>query len=251
MANFWHAAAAVAVAALLGACSPEGGLNLNNLDPDLRGWGGGGLDTAPAAAAAAPRPAPDSRGIITYPGYQVAIARQGDTVAAIAARLGLNAAQLASYNAIDAAAPLNAGAVVALPGRVAPGTAVPAPSGSGAVTDPFAGQGMKQPNIPGGPAPAATQPAASQPRQHVVVAGETADLLLLEGIKVGEKLPVAAAAPTAATSLFSSWKTILALVGAFVLGIALTALLMRRRRPEPALQTSEQALTASRRTPFP
>lgn len=174
MANFWQAAAAVAVAALLGACSPEGGLNLNNLDPDLRGWGGSGLDTAPAAAAAAPRPAPDSRGIITYPGYQVAIARQGDTVAAIAARLGLNAAQLASYNAIDAAAPLNAGAVVALPGRVAPGTAVPAPSGSGAVTDPFAGQGMKQPNIPGGPAPAATQPAASQPRQHVVVAGETA-----------------------------------------------------------------------------
>ncbi|GAB3309382.1 hypothetical protein [Hymenobacter tenuis] len=86
-----------------------------------------------------------------------------------------------------------------------------------------------------------------------VVAGETADLLLLEGIKVGEKLPVAATAPAAATSLFSSWKTILALVGAFVLGIGLTALLMRRRRQpaEPALQTSEQALTASRRTPFP
>ena len=84
-----------------------------------------------------------------------------------------------------------------------------------------------------------------------VVTGETADLLLLEGIKVGEKLPVAATAPAAATSLFSSWKTILALVGAFVLGIGLTALLMRRRRPEPVLQTSEQALTASRRTPFP
>ncbi|GAA4388665.1 hypothetical protein [Hymenobacter koreensis] len=86
-----------------------------------------------------------------------------------------------------------------------------------------------------------------------VVAGETADLLLLDGIKVGEKLPVAAAAPAAATSLFSSWKTILALVGAFVLGIGLTALLLRRRRQplEPVLQTSEQALTASRRAPFP
>jgi hypothetical protein len=84
-----------------------------------------------------------------------------------------------------------------------------------------------------------------------IVAGDKADLLLLEGIKVGEKLPVAATAPVAATSFFSSWKTILALVGAFVLGIALTALLMRRRRPEPVLQTSEQALTASRRTPFP
>ena len=84
-----------------------------------------------------------------------------------------------------------------------------------------------------------------------IVAGDKADLMLLEGIKVGEKLPVAATAPAAAGSLFSSWKTILALVGAFVLGIGLTALLMRRRRPEPVLQTSEQALTASRRSPFP
>ena len=83
-----------------------------------------------------------------------------------------------------------------------------------------------------------------------IVAGDKADLLLLEGIKVGEKLPVAAAAPAVGTSLFSSWKAILALVGAFVLGIALTALLMRRRR-EPVLQTSGQALATSRRAPFP
>ncbi|KAA9325114.1 hypothetical protein F0P96_20670 [Hymenobacter busanensis] len=61
-----------------------------------------------------------------------------------------------------------------------------------------------------------------------VVAGDKADLLLLDGIKVGEKLPVAAT-PAAAPSLFSSWKTILALIGAFVLGIGLTALLLRRR----------------------
>ena len=84
-----------------------------------------------------------------------------------------------------------------------------------------------------------------------VVAGDKADLLLLEGIKVGEKLPVAEAPHTDAPGLFSSWKTILALVGAFVLGIGLTALLLRRRRQSPVLQTSEPALTASRRTPFP
>ncbi|SHM25690.1 hypothetical protein [Hymenobacter psychrotolerans] len=84
-----------------------------------------------------------------------------------------------------------------------------------------------------------------------IVAGETADLLLLEGIKVGEKLPVAEAPHAETSGLFSSWKTILALVGAFVLGIGLTVLLMRRRRPEPVLQTSDQALTASRRTPLP
>ena len=63
-----------------------------------------------------------------------------------------------------------------------------------------------------------------------IVAGEQADLLLLEGIKVGEKLPVVAGPAVAAPGLFSSWTTILALVGAFVLGIGLTAVLMRRRR---------------------
>jgi hypothetical protein len=67
-----------------------------------------------------------------------------------------------------------------------------------------------------------------------VVAGEKADLLLLDGIKVGAKLPVAAASVPAAPSLFSSWKTILALLGAFALGMALTALLLRRRRRSPS-----------------
>ena len=49
---------------------------------------------------------------------------------------------------------------------------------------------------------------------------------------------------------FASWKTILALVGAFILGIGLTAVLMRRRGREVPV-TSEKALTASRSTPFP
>ncbi|QNE42060.1 MULTISPECIES: hypothetical protein [Hymenobacter] len=63
-----------------------------------------------------------------------------------------------------------------------------------------------------------------------VVAGERADLLLLDGIKVGAKLPAAVAPAAATPSLFSSWKTILALVGAFLLGVGLTALLLRRRQ---------------------
>ena len=66
-----------------------------------------------------------------------------------------------------------------------------------------------------------------------VVAGDKADLMLLKGVKVGKELPVAAAAPPAAPSIFSSWKTILALVGAFVLGIVLTAVLLRRHRNAP------------------
>ena len=83
-----------------------------------------------------------------------------------------------------------------------------------------------------------------------VTAGDRADLLLLEGIAVGKELPVAAAPAAAAPSIFSSWKTILALVGAFVLGIGLTAALLRRRRSEAPL-TSEKVLTASRRSPLP
>jgi hypothetical protein len=74
-----------------------------------------------------------------------------------------------------------------------------------------------------------------------IVAGEKADLLLLEGIKVGEKLPVTGAPAPAASSLFSSWKTILALLGAFALGIGLTVFLMRRRQA-PAVSTPTPAV---------
>lgn len=68
-----------------------------------------------------------------------------------------------------------------------------------------------------------------------IVAGDKADLLLLDGIKVGAKLPVAATAVPDAPGLFSSWKTMLALVGAFALGVVLTVMLLRRR---PALRVS-------------
>jgi hypothetical protein len=74
-----------------------------------------------------------------------------------------------------------------------------------------------------------------------VVAGAQADLMLLAGIEVGKKLPVAAV-PDAAPTLFSSWKNILLLVGAFVLGIAVTAVLMRRRRPAAPVATSTPAV---------
>ncbi len=178
MAKIRHWALAAGAAVTLVSCGPQGGLDFSNFDPDLRGWGRGGLDTAGAAAQAQPRPAPDQRGVISYPGYQVAIARQGDTVATVAARLGLNAAELASYNAINAGTVLNPGAVVALPRRVAAGAPVAgAPLGAptGQVSDPFAGQGVRQANVPpASGAGAAAQPASGQPRQHVVATGETA-----------------------------------------------------------------------------
>lgn len=177
MVTVMRATVVAGLLAALAGCSQQGGFDLANFDPDLRGFGGGGLDTAPAAAAAAPRPTPDSRGVISYPGYQVAIAQPGDTAATVAARLGLNAGALASYNAIDAGAPLTPGAVLALPSRVAVGAPAGARGGvtssTGQVSDPFAGQGVKQPNAPAA-VTSTTLPASSQPRQHVVAAGETA-----------------------------------------------------------------------------
>ena len=55
-----------------------GGMDWSALDWDLRSRPGA-LNTSDAArGASAPRPAPDSRGIISYPTYQVAVGVVGD-----------------------------------------------------------------------------------------------------------------------------------------------------------------------------
>ncbi|WP_207102971.1 LysM peptidoglycan-binding domain-containing protein, partial [Paracoccus shandongensis] len=113
-----------AAAFLLASCGATG------FDPDLRGWMPGSLSTADAAARAAPRPQPDSRGIISFPSYQVVIAQSGDTPTAIARRLGIDAARLAQHNALPPTAPLSAGQTLVLPQRVG---AAPAPGGGGLV----------------------------------------------------------------------------------------------------------------------
>lgn len=98
-----------------------------NYDPDLRGFTSLGFDTTGAARGATEsRPSPDSRGVISYPSYQVAVAQRGDTVATVAQRVGVNAQELASYNAVSANTPLNRGAVLALPRRVSEATTVTA-----------------------------------------------------------------------------------------------------------------------------
>ncbi len=99
----------------LAACERDG-----SFDGDLRHLGQGIFDTSDAARqATAQRPTPDARGIISYPGYQVAIARQGDTVDSVAARVGISASELASYNAVPTGALLRQNEVLALPRRVA------------------------------------------------------------------------------------------------------------------------------------
>jgi len=90
------------------------------LDIDMRGAFGNAPSTAQAArTATVERPAPDARGVISYPGYQVAVARRGDTLASLATRVGLDAVELARFNGIQTGDRLREGEVVALPRRVA------------------------------------------------------------------------------------------------------------------------------------
>lgn len=179
----------VSLLALAG-CGQDGGF-----DADLRQYGKGIFSTSDAVrSGVADRPLADQRGIISYPGYQVAVARQGDTAASVAARVGLPAQELASYNAIDPNAPLRAGEVLALPRRVpdAPmlagtagtgitGTAIPpAGTSSGSIdvttlASSAIDRSQASGSTPGAAAPAAAPaPTGAEPARHKVERGETA-----------------------------------------------------------------------------
>ncbi|MDP2494969.1 LysM peptidoglycan-binding domain-containing M23 family metallopeptidase [Shimia thalassica] len=107
----------------------------DGLDLDMRGTFGGGLDTTTAAQAAiADRPSPDKRGIISYPNYQVAVARRGDTLNDVATRIGMPVADLAKYNGLKPEDTLRQSEIIALPYRVAEPSQ--ATGGAGVVTAP-------------------------------------------------------------------------------------------------------------------
>ncbi|WP_137700205.1 LysM peptidoglycan-binding domain-containing M23 family metallopeptidase [Marimonas lutisalis] len=171
------------------------------LDLDLRGAFGAGLNTAEAArTATADRPRPDDRGIISYPNYQVAVARRGDTLADVAARVGTDAAALARYNGLQVNDNLRPGEVVALPGRVAE----PSPATGSPTTGPIQPPGVDITTLAGGAIDRAGEqrvqttalaPASSaensniarglEPKRHKVVRGETAyTIARLYGVSV-------------------------------------------------------------------
>jgi murein DD-endopeptidase MepM/ murein hydrolase activator NlpD len=159
------------------------------LDLDMRGLGGGFSTADAAQAALAARPLPDDRGVISYPNYQVAVARNGDTLADVARRVGTDPATLARFNGIDQTAQLRRDEIIALPARVPE----PSPATGALSTGPIqpvdistvAGGAIdRAPATPGvrttalSPAPAA--PAAqrtqsgTEPVRHKVERGETA-----------------------------------------------------------------------------
>lgn len=156
----------------LSACDGQIGQKLSNLDFDLRGTAGG-LDTSNAArTATGTRPRADSRGIISYPNYQVAVAERGDTVASVASRIGVNAQDLASYNGLRTDDKLNKGEVLALREAVA----APAPT-SGSTNKPLDITQIATTAIGRAPqtnASQATKIDGPEPIRHQVGRGETA-----------------------------------------------------------------------------
>ena len=175
--------APLALLPLLAACGPDGGF-----DFDFRRFGTGGFDTSAAVReATADRPSPDARGVLTYPNYQVAVAERGDTVADVAARVGLPAEDLARFNAVQPDTVLRQGEVLALPRNVPAAGTGTAADGSGAIdVTTLAAGAIDRAEADGGAA--AGQPApisGPEPIRHRVARGETAySIARLYGVSV-------------------------------------------------------------------
>ena len=87
--------------------------SLSNFDFDFRG---NSFDTSDAARQATQsRPKANELGIISYPTYQIAVARRDDTIESMAERLGQDPGELARYNGLAEGERLRNGEVLALP----------------------------------------------------------------------------------------------------------------------------------------
>lgn len=147
-------------------------------DFDLRDLGDG-FDTSEAVANLPDRPAPDGRGVISYPNYQVVVAQQDDTIRSIATRLNIDVAELASFNGIEPDIRLRRDEIVALPNRVSepaggPIQTLDITSIATTALDRAAGEQPTVTTLPStSPAAPATPQAAPEPVQHKVQRGET------------------------------------------------------------------------------
>ncbi len=160
---------------LLGGC-----VSGRSFDWDLRGGANSAATSEAALAASDPRPNADARGVISYPGYQVALAQSGDSVTTVANRVGIAPDELARYNALRPADTLRPGEVLALPTRVA---AANTPLGTGpvdvsAIATTALDRVGTQPRVIGSTsqplASAQPQTLRAEPVRHQVQRGETA-----------------------------------------------------------------------------
>lgn len=128
----------------------------------------------------ADRPDPDSRGLISYDSYQVAIARRGDTVAGVATRIGLAPSELAAFNGRTEGDELRAGEVLALPRRVDGGT-----SAGGNDIASIAGAAIDAADASNPAASGPRLPDGQEPVRHRIARGETAySVARLYGVSV-------------------------------------------------------------------
>ena len=149
----------------------------DGFDLDMRGGLGNKFDTTDAAInATQARPSPDARGVITYSNYQVAVAQRGDSVADVAARIGVDAEELARYNGLSSNTKLRKDEVLALrnPVSTLPGDGTGTAPAPGAVDITALAQGA----IDSSPVTTSALPAAAaagpEPVRHRVARGETA-----------------------------------------------------------------------------
>jgi len=161
-----------------GACS-EG------LDIDLRDSATGLATSDAARQAVESRPTADERGVISYPTYQVAVADNGDTVADVADRLGVDAEELARHNGLESDTRLREGEIIALPERVAEPSTETGPDGTGTILPgedvditTLAGDALDRVEAEAGgndtAAASAERLTENEPIRHQVVRGETA-----------------------------------------------------------------------------
>ena len=147
-----------------------------DFDSDFRGVGGAFNTTAAAQAARSDRPDADDRGVISYPSYQVAVARRGDTVSDVATRVSVEPGALARFNGLTADTPLRAGEILALPTRVPDvgGETSTGAAPSQVDVTALAGQAIETAAPTPAQDTAAPAEATPEPIRHKVARGETA-----------------------------------------------------------------------------
>jgi len=173
-------------AALLGSALTAVSACDTAFDVDMRRFSNGFSTTAAVQAQTAQRPTPDARGVLSYPTYQVAVAKRGDIVADVAARVGLPADELARFNGLPVDSPLREGEVIALPRRVSEPASGPIQPGDSIDISTLAGDAIDRAgdqNPP--PAAASATQTGEEPTRHHVVRGETAySISRLYGVSV-------------------------------------------------------------------
>jgi murein DD-endopeptidase MepM/ murein hydrolase activator NlpD len=149
---------------------------------------------APTAAQTVPNVPADSRGVITYATYQVAVAQEGDTVASVAQRVGTSPEELAALNGLPASQRLRAGERLALPDSVprgdpggfgGTGTSVWSPEIAVSAIDSAPGGTVSAPAAAPNPFQNGQTDLIIDPIRHRVEPGETAySIARLYGVSV-------------------------------------------------------------------